>query len=305
MILPNVIIAGAPKCGSTSLFVYLSHHPEVCASNTKETRYMIDKGYPLYHDENNYQENGLDGYGIFYPHYNPRRHKIILEATPDYLYQKTPLKALPAFDQRTHVFFILRRPSERIYSLFRFAQNNMAVLNRDITFKQFLGMLKKNETFDHDLILSNAIEHSKYVNYLRYWYDVLESRYIHIFLFEDMITNTLGFMNRISNILGISQGFYEKFDFRTENETVVIRNVMLHKLQRRLKKKLSFFMHHGRLKNLLKGSYEWFNVKKIQNQINAEDLKLLSQLDHFFIPYNEKLQAMTGLGIDKWWYGQN
>jgi hypothetical protein len=64
-------------------------------------------------------------------------------------------------------------------------------------------------------------------------------------------------------------------------------------------------MHHGRLKNLLKGSYEWFNVKKIQHQVNEEDLKLLSQLDHFFIPYNEKLQAMTGLKIDKWWYGQN
>ena len=37
MVAPKVIIAGAPRSGTTSIFEWLSDHLEVCASTEKET----------------------------------------------------------------------------------------------------------------------------------------------------------------------------------------------------------------------------------------------------------------------------
>ena len=99
MILPNVIIAGAPKCGTTSLFEYLAAHPAVCPATVKETRYLIDKDYPLYHQERSFLRRGLVGYSEFFQKHIPGLHKIFIEATPDYMYQNTPLKVLPLFER--------------------------------------------------------------------------------------------------------------------------------------------------------------------------------------------------------------
>ncbi|MCP5333794.1 MAG: hypothetical protein H7A13_10650, partial [Pseudomonadales bacterium] len=51
--LPNLIIAGAPKCGTTSLFDYLVQHPQVGGSSVKETCYVMDRGYPLFKAQSN------------------------------------------------------------------------------------------------------------------------------------------------------------------------------------------------------------------------------------------------------------
>jgi hypothetical protein len=37
---PNFFIIGAPKCGTTSLSVYLSEHQEIVMSNPKEPHYF-------------------------------------------------------------------------------------------------------------------------------------------------------------------------------------------------------------------------------------------------------------------------
>ena len=39
--LPNVIIAGTQKAGTTSLFRYLAGHPAVCHSSTKEVDFFL------------------------------------------------------------------------------------------------------------------------------------------------------------------------------------------------------------------------------------------------------------------------
>jgi len=40
--LPNLVIAGAPRCGTTSLFSWLKDHPQVGAATVKETFYLMD-----------------------------------------------------------------------------------------------------------------------------------------------------------------------------------------------------------------------------------------------------------------------
>src|SRR5258707_7798728 len=60
LLLPNLIIAGAPRCATTSLFRWLAAHPDVVVSHTKETRYLIDQGYPLFNKACNFHSLGLE-----------------------------------------------------------------------------------------------------------------------------------------------------------------------------------------------------------------------------------------------------
>ena len=81
-----IIIVGQPKAGTSSLFAWLAQHEQICASNIKETRFFIDSEYPLSHS--NKKDISIDNYLKFF---ETSGQKFILEATPDYLYNKTPL----------------------------------------------------------------------------------------------------------------------------------------------------------------------------------------------------------------------
>jgi hypothetical protein len=74
---PNVVIAGTVKSGTTSLFTYLSWHPDVCVSSVKETNYFT----PIIYDE---KISNLENYYSFFEHCN--ESLITLEASPRYLY---------------------------------------------------------------------------------------------------------------------------------------------------------------------------------------------------------------------------
>ena len=44
--LPNLVLIGAPKCGTTSLHYYLSLHPETSMSSPKELNFFMDELEP-------------------------------------------------------------------------------------------------------------------------------------------------------------------------------------------------------------------------------------------------------------------
>ena len=126
MVLPNVIIAGAAKCGTTSLFHWLSDHPEVCASKEKELCFFYDKDWPLWNKKvkYNYHLNGLEKYQNLFEHCKSVNAKVVIEATPNYLYSRTALNVIPTLNPRPKILFILRKPSDRVYSIYQFFKNN-------------------------------------------------------------------------------------------------------------------------------------------------------------------------------------
>ncbi len=70
MSLPNVVIVGAPKCGTSSVFAWLADHTEVGSSHVKETFYLMDKGNPLLKPHSNFHEHGLEGYKAYFEDYD-------------------------------------------------------------------------------------------------------------------------------------------------------------------------------------------------------------------------------------------
>ena len=296
MILPNVIIAGAPKCGTSSLFNWLSDHPEVSVSIKKETRFFIDKGYPLFDKNANYNIHGLAKYEEFFKADNKDSVKVVLEATPDYLYQQTALEIVPGLKPCPKILFILRKPSDRVYSVYKYALNNMAVLNKDITFKDYISIIsdKTNTMFNKRPIVGGAIKNSRYVEYISKWTDRVSKKNIRVLLFEDLCENPKAFMEDFSQHIGIRCGFWKDYPFTVKNKSFLVRNQMLHKHVRTLVELLPFIRNTP-----LKTMYARLNTKELQHKTEEEQM-ILEKLDKEFMPYNDRLANMFNIDLSIW-----
>ena len=104
--LPNLIVIGAQKCGTTSLHNYLNAHPEISMSRRKETNFFLGNGE---------RDRGLDWYASNFDPAAPVRG----EASPDYT--NLPESAGTAARMRSVVpdarlIYLVRDPLDRMAS---------------------------------------------------------------------------------------------------------------------------------------------------------------------------------------------
>jgi hypothetical protein len=105
--LPDFMIVGAQRSGTSSLFKYLRGHPDLAASLRKETEYFSRR----------YGE-GEAWYRAHFPIRRERR-ALAFEATPDYLfYPPTPQRVASDLPDARFVV-LLRDPVERAFSHYR------------------------------------------------------------------------------------------------------------------------------------------------------------------------------------------
>jgi hypothetical protein len=296
MILPNVIIAGAPKCGTTSLFRYLADHPDACSSKVKETRYLLDANYPLFDPQNTFLRDGLSGYSRFFSIDEANTRSVILEATPDYIYQDTPHEALRKFPSVPYVIFVFRRPAVRILSYFNYAQNNLAQLPKDWSFEHFVDLLLADSVSNEYPIVRESLRHSRYADYLQRWIDTVGRDNICAILFEELTQDPLSQMKALAQRIGLDPTFYDSYEFPRENPTIFIRNQNLHRIYRSL-----WNVKLPRPVRKIGGAvYRTLNVASDnQRRVSAQQSQL-RRLDRVFAEANQKLASLTGLDISCW-----
>lgn len=106
--LPDFLIVGAQKAGTTSLLYYLSQHPDVYVSPLKEINYFnLEIHRPL----NEYR------------HYFPlqierlfRKNLKAGEATPDYMIYRQVPEAIAKVLPDVKIIMLLRNPADRVFS---------------------------------------------------------------------------------------------------------------------------------------------------------------------------------------------
>jgi len=74
-ILPNFLIVGAQKCGTTTLYDILNEHPEANMSSVKEINFF---------SFDNKLSKGLEYYSSYFKK-PTKKHKITGEASPGYM----------------------------------------------------------------------------------------------------------------------------------------------------------------------------------------------------------------------------
>lgn len=102
----DLCIVGAQRCATTSLFIYLTSHPNVTGPKGKETHYFDQR----------YLQLDLDWYETAIgngPSLSRRKH---IEATPIYLFYPPAITRLAEAYPETRIVVMLRDPFDRAYS---------------------------------------------------------------------------------------------------------------------------------------------------------------------------------------------
>lgn len=107
--LPDFLIVGGQRCGTTSMYNYLIQHPDIEPAFIKETHFF-DRNY----------HRGLGWYRSFFPVISESDAKITGEATPYYLYDPHVPKRVAAVVPSVKLIILLRNPTDRAYSHYQF-----------------------------------------------------------------------------------------------------------------------------------------------------------------------------------------
>lgn len=106
--LPDFIIVGGMKCGTSSLFNYLNQHPQLSGSIYKELRYF---------SHNEYYSKGEKWYRSHFPLKKKLpAGSLTFEASPDYLASPETPERMEKLVPDTKIIALLRNPTDRAIS---------------------------------------------------------------------------------------------------------------------------------------------------------------------------------------------
>jgi hypothetical protein len=194
-VLPNYVVVGVSRAGTTTVFNTLSKHPQILASSTKETRYFqaIRYGEPL---------APLDEYEAYFRRYSGQ--PVAMECTPDYFYggERTAAAIKVTCDPRVAV--ILREPAGRLISFFQFMQGRLQI-PADMTLSDYVDRCQSISSAEADTRAGNnytGLWGGQYARWLPAWLSAYEGR-CDVFFFDDLISDPLGLLADQCRRLGI------------------------------------------------------------------------------------------------------
>ena len=184
----TTIIVGAMKSGTTSLFYYLSEHPEICASKEKELHFFSD--------ETRFSR-GIDWYRSMWQ-IEPQ-HRIALEASPTYTmqpYRPNVAERISDIDTENFKFlYIARNPIGRFESHVRHEVAQHQLTGSAVT------KLKESD---------EPIAYTQYARQLEGYIERFGRERVHVLLLEDLTQSPQAELQKVCRFLGIDETYHFK-----------------------------------------------------------------------------------------------
>ncbi len=203
MTLPNFIIIGQMKAGTSSLHAYLRQHPEIFMPAVKELRFfsevISDAGDRLMIDESYRRRRIARGMPVTFAEYEHLfdaafGEKALGEASPDYAKLERAATQIRKFIPDVRLIVSLRRPSDRVYSYF---QMDKRAGRKDGDFADAFRR-GKNEGW---------VTYNFSYDGLRRYYELFPSSQIKVIRFEDLTTQTQETLEDIFRFLEVDPTF--------------------------------------------------------------------------------------------------
>lgn len=279
--LPNLVIAGVTKAGTTSLFRYLAQHPEIFPSDVKELRYFQPLRYG----------GELEPLSQYEAHFVGRSgERYAMESTPGYFYGGRALaKGLSETLPAVRVVVSLRDPVERCWSWYNFMRSRARVDKR-LSFAQYVEGCLALRASGADGTVENqpywGIGGGCYDEWLDSWYDILGDHFTVIF-FEDLTREPQHTTAKLCRWLGVDPDVTAEFRYDVENKTEQYRSKSLQRAALGVNRRAErFFGEHPAVKRRLRRLY--YSVNREQSE-QRRDEHVLSLLRDFYVPHNERL----------------
>ncbi len=206
--LPNFIVIGAAKAGTTALYWYLAEHPAVFMSPVKETNFFAyglnGTGKLLYGDPmmHRFPIKSLAEYEQLFA--GAGEASAVGEASPIYLECPQAAGRIQAVLPRALLICALRHPVERAYSDYQ-----MYLRSRGRRLEPALDLAADAVWARPD---SHWMQIGRYYSQLKRYFDAFPRDQIRIFLFEDLRQDPLGVVQDLYRFLDVDPSFVPDFD---------------------------------------------------------------------------------------------
>ncbi len=211
--LPNFLIIGAPKCGTTALYYCLEQHPEIYMSPGKEPAFFaFENDPPAYRAPfgkearaNKRAIVSLSEYVALFD--GVRSEKAVGEASTTYLYHPRAPKRIHAHIPEAKLVAILRNPIERAYSSFLHQIREGREPLED--FKEAL-LAEEERLAENYGNLWRYVDLGLYSQQLERYYSIFEKNQIRIYLYEDFSEAPESMLVDLFQYLGVDPTFRPK-----------------------------------------------------------------------------------------------
>ncbi len=196
--LPDFLIIGAMKAGTTSLFRYLARHPELSPAARKEPSFFTKKGF----------HKGLEWYQSLFP----ENDNLKFEASTNYAkypyFANVPERIYQTIPE-VRLIYIVRHPVKRCIS--QLHHNIVRDPSRAELKYESIDFWKKGGRH----IVNVSKYHMQISRYLQ-WFDLSK---ILLLKFEDLIAHPAIVLNHVLEFLEMPGDYYsEKMTFRRHNK---------------------------------------------------------------------------------------
>jgi Sulfotransferase domain len=211
--LPDFLILGAQKAGTTALYAYLRWHPEITGPSFKEVSFF-DRHYA--HGERWYRA-----------HMPVRRSGVVGEASPSYLFHPLAPARVAQMLPEARLIALLRSPVDRAFSHY---QHELALGREQLTFEDALAredermqgelerMLADPSYFSHAWWNYTYAARGRYAEQLERWYAAFPRERVLVLLTDDLASDTAGTYRRTLDFLGVSERALESYPRIFERE---------------------------------------------------------------------------------------
>ncbi|MBD3320306.1 MAG: sulfotransferase [Chitinivibrionales bacterium] len=228
--LPNFLLVGAAKAGSTAVATYLEQHPQIYMSPMKEPKFIsshfIKRPYNGPGDDfvENFTIRNLPTYqGLFRW---VRRHLAIGEASVENLFYYQ--KAIPVIKKllgNPKIIILLRNPVDRAFSAYKMMVRDY---REKLSFEEALEREKERKEKNWEYLWFYR-EVGLYYEQVKAYCEAFTD--VKIALYDDFHDDTIAFMQNLYRFLGVRDNFKPEVSLKF-NASGRFRNIFLQLLYR-------------------------------------------------------------------------
>ncbi|MEN8133137.1 MAG: sulfotransferase domain-containing protein [Pseudomonadota bacterium] len=287
----HAIIAGTNKAGTTSLFRYLSDHPDVCPSKVKETNFFESEIIGVEQDKIarywKYFDSCASG------------SSVCLEASPKYMSLGTDVAVrIRGVISDAKLIFILREPVSRLLSyFFRNKQTRFHARMAQLDLEEFVALVedasrmsKRPEEKGPGQNAFLQFEKGCYVKYLEEFSVVFDRKAVCVVFFDELVSDPHGCVTRVARFLDIVSVFYDDYVFQVENKTRSYRFAGIQHVGSKLNVLLEPLLNqYPGIRRVLRNML----LVKAESKPDVDD-SLYDRLGHLYRPHNIALAEWVG-----------
>ena len=202
---PNFIIIGCQRCGTTSLYTYLAQHPQILTPIKKEMDFFS------WHFD-----RGIDWYLAHFPPMPPGEQFLTGEASPSYFDSREAPERLYRVFPEAKLIVLLRNPVDRAISQFyRLTDLNWEARSLDRVISDEIERLNQNPEYIIGEEPGNYLARGRYIEFIKNWRTFFPPEQLLILKSEDFYAGAATTVKQVLEFLDLPE--YQLSEYQNAN----------------------------------------------------------------------------------------